>query len=78
MAMASSSPLKRRGRTSGICPRLIVDVVLAVSFLALMPVNLTGLLLHEGWGVALLLLVIAHLRAQWDWTLSSTRGFLKI
>jgi hypothetical protein len=76
MALPSSSPLTRRGRTWGVRPRLIVDVVMAVSFLALMSVNLTGTFLHEWWGVALMLLVITHLLVQWDWTLSSTRGFL--
>jgi hypothetical membrane protein len=64
------------GRAWGNRPRLIVDAILAVSFLALMSVNLTGLLLHEWWGLALMLLVVVHLLAQWDWTVSSTRDFL--
>ena len=75
MATASPSP-KPASRFWGVRPRLIVDVVLAISFLALMSVNLTGLLLHEWWGLGLMLLVIVHLLAQWDWTLTSTRGFL--
>jgi hypothetical protein len=57
-------------------PRLIVDIVLAVSFLALMSVNLTGLLIHEWWGLILTLLVVVHLLSQWDWTIASTRVFL--
>jgi len=74
-----SPPISRAdmpGRVWGNRPRLLVDLVLAVSFLALMSVNLTGLLLHEWWGLALMLLVVVHVLAQWDWTLSSTRGFL--
>jgi hypothetical protein len=52
-----------------------VDIVLTLSFLALMSVTLTGLLLHEWWGTLLILLVIVHLLAQWDWATSLTRGF---
>src|SRR5690242_10682004 len=75
--MPTSSPsIKPASRVWGVRPRLIVDVVLAISFLALMSVNLTGLLLHEWWGLGLMLLVIVHLLAQWDWTLTSTRRFL--
>ena len=64
-----------RGRTWGNRPRLVVDIILAVSFLALMSVNLTGLLIHEWWGIALMLLVLIHLLSQWDWTVSSSRSF---
>ena len=71
-----ASPAGPPGRVWGIRPRLIVDLILAGSFLALMSVNLTGLLVHEWWGLALMLLVIVHLLAQWDWTVSSTRSFL--
>ncbi|MBV9357369.1 MAG: hypothetical protein JO023_17800, partial [Chloroflexi bacterium] len=42
-----SPPISRAdmpGRVWGNRPRLLVDLVLAVSFLALMSVNLTGLL----------------------------------
>lgn len=55
---------------------MIVDIVLAISFLALMSVNLTGLLFHEWWGLILMLLVVVHLLSQWDWTIASTRVFL--
>jgi hypothetical protein len=64
------------GRVWGIRPRLVVDIILAVSFLALMSVNLTGLLIHEWLGIGLMLVVIVHLLSQWDWTISSTRRFL--
>lgn len=60
----------------GIRPRLLVDGILALAFLALMSVNLTGLLLHEWLGIGLVLLVIVHLLSQWDWTISSTKSFL--
>jgi hypothetical protein len=40
-----------------------------------MSVNLTGLLIHEWWGIALMLLVMIHLLSQWDWTVSSSRSF---
>jgi Domain of unknown function (DUF4405) len=71
-----SAPSPAAGRIWGIRPRLVVDIILAVSFLALMSVNLTGLLIHEWLGIALMLLVIVHLLSQWDWTVSSTRSFL--
>ncbi len=74
---APPRPVTPAGRAWSTRPRLIVDVVLTVSFLALMSVNLTGLLVHEWWGLALILLVVVHLLAQWDWTLSSTRSFLR-
>jgi hypothetical protein len=62
-------------RVWGTRQRLIVDILLALSFLVLMSVNLTGLLLHEWWGLALMLLVLVHLLSQWDWAASSTRAF---
>jgi hypothetical protein len=65
------------GRVWGNRPRLIVDIILAISFLALMSVNLTGLLIHEWLGIGLMLLVLLHLLSQWDWTISSSRGFFK-
>jgi cytochrome b561 len=68
--------MRPAARTWGLRPRMLVDVVLAVSFLALMSVNLTGLLLHEWWGLVLMLLVIVHLLAQWDWTIASSRNFV--
>lgn len=61
----------------GIRPRLIVDLVLTVSFVALMSVPFTGLLLHEWWGIVLIGVIIVHLLAQWDWTVASTRRFLR-
>ncbi len=74
--LRSVSSAAAPGRVWGTHPRLIVDSILAVSFLALMSVNLTGLLVHEWWGLALLLLVIVHLLTQWDWTVSATRSFI--
>ena len=68
-------PRTSRGRFWGNRSRLALDIILAVSFLALMSVNLTGLLIHEWWGFALMLLVIVHLLSQWDWTVSSSRSF---
>jgi hypothetical protein len=65
-----------RGRVWGNRPRLIVDLCLTVSFLALMSVSLTGLLLHEWWGLGLMAIVLIHLLAQWDWTISATRRFV--
>ena len=70
-APRSSAPA---GRVWGIRPRLVVDIMLAVSFLALMSVNLTGLLIHEWLGIALMLVVLVHLLSQWDWTISSSRA----
>ena len=67
---------KAGARVWGNRPRLVVDIILALSFLALMSVNLTGLLVHEWLGIGLMLLVIVHLLSQWDWTMSATRGFL--
>jgi hypothetical protein len=61
----------------GTRPRLVVDVVLAVSFLALMSVSFTGLLFHEAWGLVLIGVVLVHLLAQWDWSAMSTRRPLK-
>src|SRR5689334_13416008 len=72
---AATSPEAPRGRVWGNRPRLVIDIILALSFLALMSVNLTGLLIHEWWGVALIVLVIVHLLSQWDWTISSSRTF---
>jgi Domain of unknown function (DUF4405) len=72
---AAASPNVPRGRVWGNRPRLVIDIILAVSFLALMSVNLTGLLIHEWWGIGLMLLVIVHLLSQWDWTISSSRTF---
>ena len=72
---AASARAAQAGRVWGNRPRLVVDIILAVSFLALMSVNLTGLLIHEWWGIALMLLVIVHLLSQWDWTISSSRSF---
>ena len=59
----------------GIRPRLLIDIVLTVSFLALMSVSLTGLMLHEWWGIGLIVVIVGHLLAQWDWTVASTRRF---
>ena len=64
------------GRIWGIRPRLVLDIILALSFLALMSVNLTGLLTHEWLGIALMVVVIVHLLSQWDWTISSSRSFV--
>jgi hypothetical protein len=66
-----------RPRIWGNRPRLVIDVVLSVSFLALMSVSLTGLLLHEWWGIGLMLVVVVHLLAQWDWTMSSSQRFFR-
>lgn len=60
----------------GIRARFVVDVVLTLSFVALMSVPFTGLLLHEWWGIALIGVIVVHLLAQWDWTVASTRRFL--
>ena len=76
---SASTPLARHPtprRFWGLRPRLVVDIILAVSFLVLMSVNLTGLPIHEWLGIALMLVVIVHLLSQWDWTISSSRGFL--
>jgi Domain of unknown function (DUF4405) len=66
-----------RGRVWGNRPRLVIDLVLTISFLALMSVSLTGLLLHEWWGILLMAVVVIHLLAQWDWTMSSSRRFFR-
>jgi Domain of unknown function (DUF4405) len=64
------------GRVWGNRPRLVIDIILTISFLALMSTTLTGQFLHEWWGTLLILIVIVHLLAQWDWAGSLTRGFL--
>ena len=64
------------GRVWGIGPRLVIDVILTISFIALMSTTLTGQFLHEWWGTLLILIVVVHLLAQWDWATSLTRGFL--
>ena len=56
---------------------MVIDVVLALSFVALMSVSFTGLLLHEVWGLVLMGIVLVHLLAQWDWSVTSTRRLLK-
>ncbi|MFN8522643.1 MAG: DUF4405 domain-containing protein [Chloroflexota bacterium] len=56
--------------------RLAIDLVLAVSFLVLMSVPLTGLWLHEWWGIGLIALIVVHLLLQWDWLVATTRTFL--
>ena len=76
VSAAAARSARLAGRVWGIRPRLVVDIILAVSFLALMSVNLTGLLIHEWWGIALMLLVIVHLLSQWDWTIASSRSFV--
>jgi len=65
------------GKGLGIRPRLVIDLVMTVSFLALMSVSLTGLLLHEWWGIGLVVVIVVHLLAQWDWTVASTRRFFR-
>lgn len=73
---ASSVPVARGAPAWGIRPRLVVDVVLTLSFVVLMSVPLTGLWLHEWWGIGLIVVIVVHLLAQWDWTVASSRRFL--
>lgn len=61
------------GPAWGVRTRLAVDLVLAVSFLCLMSVPLTGLPLHEWWGLALAGVIVLHLLMQWEWTVAATR-----
>lgn len=65
------------GPAWGVRPRLLVDVVLTLSFVALMSVPFTGLLLHEWWGIALIAVIVVHLLGQWDWTVATTRSFVR-
>lgn len=67
----------RAGAVLGVRPRFVIDLVLLISFISLMSVPLTGLWLHEWWGITLIGVILVHLLVQWDWTLASTQRFLR-
>ncbi len=69
MSQLSNSipPGQSHRRVWGNRPRLIVDLILTLSFLSLMSVSLTGLLLHEWWGIGLMVVVLVHLMVQSHW-----------
>ncbi|HVY94467.1 MAG TPA: DUF4405 domain-containing protein [Bryobacteraceae bacterium] len=50
-----------------------LDVTLAVSVCALQTVPATGLVIHEWLGLALVIMVYAHLLLSWSWIASNTR-----
>ncbi|MFN0072548.1 MAG: DUF4405 domain-containing protein [Chloroflexota bacterium] len=61
----------------GVRPRLILDIVLLISFVTLMSVRFTGLAVHEWWGISLVAAIVIHLLLQWDWTAGSTQRLFR-
>ncbi len=61
-------------------PRLkvvfLLDAALLASVCALETVPFTGIIIHEWLGMALALMMTAHLLLSWTWIASSTRRFL--
>ena len=52
-----------------------LDVTLLVSVCALQTVSFTGLVLHEWLGLAMVIMVFAHLLFAWSWIASQSRRF---
>ena len=52
-----------------------LDVTMLVSLCALQTVPLTGLVLHEWLGLAMVAMVVAHLLFAWSWIASQSRRF---
>lgn len=55
-----------------------LDVTLLVSICALQTVPLTGLVIHEWLGLAMVCMVLAHLLLAWSWIASQSRRFLTL
>jgi cytochrome b len=50
-----------------------LDVILLVSICALQTVRFTGLVLHEWLGLAMVVMVLAHLLFAWSWIATQSR-----
>jgi hypothetical protein len=55
-----------------------LDVTLLVSVVALQTVRFTGLLLHEWLGLAMVVMVFAHLLFSWSWIASLSRRLFAV
>ena len=55
-----------------------LDVTLLVSFCAMQTVPFTGLVLHEWLGLAMVIMVFAHLLFSWSWIASLSRRFFSM
>ncbi len=55
---------------------LVLDIVIAVAFLAAANPPLAGLAIHEWFGLAFTTAVIAHLLLHWEWIAAATRRFV--
>lgn len=54
-----------------------LDVALLLFFCALETVPFTGLVIHEWLGLALVIMIFAHLLLSWSWIASQTRGLFR-
>ncbi len=57
--------------------KLAVDITLTVALLGLWSITLTGLALHEWFGVALIGVILVHLLFNWSWIVATTRRFVR-
>jgi cytochrome b len=53
-----------------------LDIGLLVSFCALETVSITGLILHEWLGIAMIVMIVVHLLLSWTWVASATRKLI--
>ena len=55
-----------------------LDVTLLVSVCALQTVRFTGLVIHEWLGLAMVVMVFAHLLLAWSWIATQSRRFFAV
>ena len=65
--------LQRQSRWRSTLATLGLDLVLTGLMLALFSFSLTGLQLHEWFGLGLCILIPTHLLVNWSWLASTTR-----
>lgn len=73
VGMSSPSPAPRSG---SVRTKLVVNTILALSFLLISAPLVSGVPLHEWISIAFVAVVVAHVVLSWNWVVSVTRRFL--
>ena len=58
--------------------KLIIDILLLIVTFLLVNMDITGHLYHEILGIAMVILLLVHIVANWNWVKSVTKNFKKV
>ena len=58
--------------------KLIIDILLLIVTFLLVNMDVTGHLIHEILGIAMVILLLIHIVANWNWVKSVTKNIKKV